>query len=64
MNDGATTVNDMIQSDETALVVIPATALPTILAADKDDILGKLAAKRERDAADAWAVAGVPGRDE
>lgn len=38
-------MNDMIQTDGTALTVILASSLPTILAADTDDILGKLAAK-------------------
>lgn len=32
-------------SDGTALAVLPAASVPTILAADKEDILGKLAAK-------------------
>ena len=34
--------DDIATSDQTALVVIPAEQLPTIIAADKDDILGKL----------------------
>lgn len=54
-------MNDMIQSDETALTVIPATALPTILAADKDDILGKLAAKVATFKPD---ISTAKGRDE
>lgn len=39
-------MNDMIQSDDTVLpAVIPAASVPTILANDPDDILGKLSRK-------------------
>ncbi len=58
MNDGGTTVNDMTQPDKTALTVIPATALPTILAADKDDILGGLAEELRGFKADASTEKG------
>jgi len=43
MNDKDHDMSETIE--RTALAVIPASALPTILAADTDDILGKLAAK-------------------
>lgn len=48
-------------SDAMELAVIPATALPTILAADKDDILGKLAAKVAAFKPD---ISTAKGRDE
>lgn len=54
--------HDMSETiEQTALTVIPASALPTILAADTDDILGKLAAKVRAFRPD---VSTKKGRDE
>lgn len=54
-------MNDMFQTEQTALAVLPAAALPTILANDKNDILGKLAAKVAAFRPD---ISTAKGRDE